>query len=262
MAIKPVQALTEPWLLLTKDFGYYILRTLASIGVMFAALLIFFLIAGIVFAGALASAGLTDFQLQTSDFNEIASALQGLMGVAIGVILMLLILVILNHSVVIGLLRDFAASVIEGKKQYTLFANLGLAVTYFIAILLLMVPIWLLALVSSALGLWGMLLFIPLALAYAIFLIQFQILPVIVGYKKENGFKGLGTNWNILRGQRWSIIGAAFLFFLALIPVLIVLMLVGLIPFLGSLLTMAAGFMISVYSYVWLANLYKQAIEK
>jgi hypothetical protein len=262
MAIKPVDALVEPFQLLKKDFGYYLLRTLVMLGIVITASFVFGLIAGASLISAFAALGITNLNILTSNVAELIPVIQGMIGLIIVLTILLILLVILIYSVILGMLRDFIASILEGKKQYRVFFNPWLSTTYIFAWIILMIPIVLISALLIPLGLGGTLLVVPLIIAYVIFLFQFQILPSIVSYQNQNGIKALGTNWNMLQNQRWNIIGAVLLLFLIAIPVGIIQILIEMIPFIGELLSLPITFFVAMYSYLWIANLYKQALSK
>ena len=262
MAIKPVDALVEPFQILQKDFGYYLLRTLAALGIIMLGAFIFGIIAGASLISALTAAGITETNITQDNISELLPILQGMIGIGIMLGILLIVLSIVIYSVILGLLRDFIASMLEGKKQYRLFFNLWLSITYIFAWMILMIPIFLISLLLLPLGVPGLLLVSPLVFAYVIFLFQFQILSSIVSYQNVNGLKAIGTNWNILKNQRWSIIGAVFLLILVAIPIVIIQLLLDMIPLIGGLLSLSISIFVAMYSYLWLANLYRQAIGK
>jgi len=262
MAIKPVNALVEPFQILKKDLGYYLLRTLAGLGIIILGSFIFGIIAGASLISALAAAGITETNITTTNVSEILPVLQGMIGIIIMLGILLILLVILMYSVLLGIIRDFIASILEGKKQYRLFFNLLLSVTYLFVWIILMIPIVLISALLIPLGLVGLLLVVPIIIAYIIFLFQFQLLPSIVAYQNQNGIKALGTNWNMLKNQRWNIIGAVLLLILVAIPIGIIQALLEEIPLIGGLLSLPISIFVVMYSYLWIANLYKQALGK
>ena len=263
MVVKAGNSLVEPFKLIGKDMGYYALRGLASLALIFVALTVFGIIVGVTTVGTLATMGITGFDIQITDFDELGQIIAGLAGMAILLLVLVIIVMIFNYSVMLGMVRDYTASIMEGKKQYKLFAGLGITITYLIAaFLLFFIPAAIIGFITSLLGTLGAVLGVIAMLAYGIFMLQFVILPAVAAYRNENAFRAIGTNWNILANQRWNVIGAALLLLLAMIPVGFVSIIIGMIPFLGGLVLLALNFFITLYINLWVANVYKQAVEK
>jgi hypothetical protein len=222
-----VQAVQTPQLrplgvgdVLDRTFTVYRSKPLVFIGLSaiwyLLLVLVFVVLAVVVFAGALAAFAR---QATTPSFEQVAGATAGIIGfVIIAVIVAILLLSAQSAALVYAAARRYLARDVAIGESFR--AGVAASARLFIAgilVFLAIVCLWAVLLIVAALTRQGLafVLAVPAALVLTAYLgASWLVAPVVVVIEKMGPVAALGRAWSLSSGHRWRILGIQVLLFI------------------------------------------------